>query len=520
MAGINWSNSAEAVAVDVQVGGAGNPYTNLDPNAMLSGLSGGGRSREELWGRGPKGNLQYQGFFYSGNPEPFTGTVGWRLSSENFLKKLTCPFSIRARMYCGLNMGVMTSYAAPGMVNFPLTTVTSKSPSADWAKMDGQGEDILQNSDITSAFEVRYTKVAHDDISQTTLDVAANRVINIGQEICNGSCGPASNVEDSYMWVTDKDSSPSYAGNPAPYLVYTLDGGQTRTLVRIGLFTNADALDIVLAGDRVIVFSDTKNPAYAKVADIYNGITDPLLWSTSSGLTSLAGTSNNPKAAVAVDSSTILAVGAAGRIFLSTDGGLSFSIIVDTTVLTSQNLNAIDAQPSGNAYVGGNAGVFIRLAKTPGQSTFTASLIAVKDSSSNTLTANINSVRVPAGRADQCYLGTAGGEIWRSDNVNATRVLFTNKTFDRKGIGSIVDMNFVGYMGEELWIIQANTDSTCRVLRDFSGGALGNDIEFVGDFTNPSNFKYNSIAPATVNDAFVVGEVHETYGYIGKIRPA
>lgn len=517
---INWSNSAEAVAGDIQLGGPGNAWANLDPAVMIDALSGGGRSRDELWGRGNKGGLAYQDFVYTSNPDPFTGNIGYRLSSDNFLKKLTCPFTIRARQYCGLNMGVMTSYGAPGMLSYPRATVTSFNYSDDLAKMDGQGGDVQRQAAITAAFEVRYTKVAHDDISQTTLDVAANKVINIGQDICNGSCGVASNVEDSYMWVSDKDSSPSYAGNPAPYLVYTLDGGQTRTSVRIGLFTNADALDIVLAGDRVVVFSDTKNPAYAKIADIYNGVTDPLLWSTSSGLTALAGTSNNPSKAVAVDSSTIIAVGTAGRIFLSTDGGLSFSVIVDTTVLTSQNLNAVAAQPSGSAYVGGNAGVFIRLAKAPGQATFTASLITVKDASNNTLSANINTVQVPPGRADQCYLGTAGGEIWRSDNVNATRVLFTNKTFDRKGIGSITDIQFVGYLGEEMWVIQTNTDSTSRVLRDFSGGNLGNDVEIVGDFTNPSNFKMNSIAPATVNDAFTVGEVHETYAFTGKIRPA
>lgn len=518
--GYVWQNTAEQACVDVQLGGPGNAWALLDTNAMIDALSGGGRSRDELWGRGSKGSLQYQDFIYTSNPDPFTGNIAYRLSSDNFLKKLTCPFTLRARQYCGLNMGVMTSYNSPGMKAYPRSTVTSYNYSDDLVKIDGAGGDVQRQAAITAAFEVNYTKVAHDDISQTTLDVAANKVINVGQDVCSGSCGIATNIEDAYIWVSDKDSSPSYAGNPAPYLVYTLDGGQTRTTVRIGLFTNADALDVVLAGDRVVVFSDTKNPAYAKLADIYNGVTDPLLWSTSSGLTSLAGTSNNPSHAVAVDSSTILACGAGGRIFLSTDGGLSFSVIVDTAVLTSQNLNAIAAQPSGNAYVGGNSGVFIRLAKAPSQSTFTASLITVKDSSSNTLSSNINTVQVPIGRADQCYLGTAGGEIWRSDNVNATRVLFTNKTFDRKGIGSITDIQFVGFLGEEMWVVQTNTDNTSRVLRDFSGGNLGNDVEIVGDFTNPSNFKINSIAPATVNDALTVGEVHETYAFTGKIRSA
>jgi hypothetical protein len=268
----------------------------------------------------------------------------------------------------------------------------------------------------------------------------------------------------------------------------------------------------------VIVFSDTKAPVYAQLADIYNGVADPLLWASSSGVSETS--TNFPKAAVAVDGSTILAVGAGGRIWLSTDGGISFTKIYDTGALTTQNLNAIDAQASGNAFVGGNSGVFIRLAKTPGASSFVGSLIAVRDASLNTLSSNINSVRTPPTRGDEVYLGTAGGEIWRSRGVNATKVVFQNMKFDRVGIGSITDMEFAGFQGNTLFVIQTNTDNTSRVLRDFSGGNLANDVEPIGDFVTPGNFKMNSIAAANVNMAITVGELHNTYAFIGMIRPA
>lgn len=514
-----WKNGGNESVVDIQPGGPGNGWLLFDTNGSLDAPSGGARARTTMWGRGDKGGLQPRSIVLTGNPDDWTFNLAYPLTSENALKRLNCPFSIRARQYCSPNKSTMTAFVPPGMRGYLATTITKFGYDNALAVEDGQATDVKRTAAAAAALEENWTPVAHDDISLTTSDIAYNRVIGISAETCQGACGLGTTEEDAWLAVTDKDASPAYAGGSAPWLYWTVDRWVTRTGVRIGIYVGADALDVVLAGNRVLVFSDTKAPVYAALADIYNGVADPLLWASSSGFTGITA-SNFPKAAVAIDSGTIMAVGGGGRIWLSTDGGISFSLIYDTGALTTQNLNAVDAQPGGNAFAGGNAGVFIRLSKAPGSYSYTGTLISVKDAALNVLSSNVNSVRTPSTRGNEVYLGTAGGEIWRTRNANDTKVVFTNMKFDKTGIGSITDMNFAGFQGNVLFVVQTYTDNTSRVLRDFSGGNLANDVEIIGDFVTPGNFKMNSIAPANVNMAITVGEVHGTYAFVGMIRSA
>lgn len=514
---INWVNSGDRATLDIQPGGPGNGWQVLDINGGMDAPSGGGRARQTLWGRSAIGGLQPRGFVLTGNPDDLTFNLDYPLSSENLLKRLNCAFTVRARQYCAGNRSVMNSYSAPGMIGYVETTITSFGFDNGLAMSDGQGTDLKRTLAAAASIEEKWVPVTHEDISLSTSDVAYNRVIGISAETCAGACGVGTTEEDAWIAVTDRDASPAYAGGSAPWLYYTIDAWATRGSARIGVYVGADALDVVLAGTRVVIFSDTKPPAYAALADIYNGVADPLLWSFSSGLSETG--SNYPKAAVAVDGATILAVGNGGRIWLSTDGGVSFTKTYDTGAITTQNLNAIDAQPGGNAFVGGNAGMFIRLTKTPGISAFSASSpIAVRDAALNLLSSNINSVRTPLTRETEVYLGTAGGEIWRSKTATATRPVFQNMSIDQKGTGSITDMAFAGYKGNVFFYIQTSVANTSRVMRDFSGGNLGGDVEPIGDYVTPSNFKYNSIGAANVNMGIVVGEVHENYAYLGKVR--
>ena len=95
-----------------------------------------------------------------------------------------------------------------------------------------------------------------------------------------------------------------------------------------------------------------------------------------------------------------------------------------------------------------------------------------------------------------------------------------NKPFDKSGTGSVADLYFVGYQGNVLYVLQSAADSTSRILRDFSGGNLGTDVKIVGDFVAPGNFGMTSMAFANVNMGITVGNVHGSYAYIGKVRPA
>jgi hypothetical protein len=515
---VPWKNGGDASTVDIQPGGPGNPWQVFDQNGMLDAPSGGARARSTMWGRDDRGGLSPRTLIYTGNPDDWTATLTYPLSSENALKRLNCPFNIRSRQYCSPNRANMTAYVSPGMIGYLQATITSFGYDNGLAMNDGQATDVNRTAALAASLEAKWTPLAHDDISLTTSDVAFKRVINISAETCQGACGLGTTEEDAWLAVTLKDASPAYGGGSAPWLYYTTDRWVTRTGVRIGALIGSDALDVVLAGSRVVVFSDTKAPVYAQLADIYNGITDPLLWASASGI-SESGT-NFPKYAVAVDAATILAVGAGGRIWLSTDGGVSFSKIYDTGALTSNNLNAIDAQPGGNAFVGGNSGTLIRLSKVPGAASFVGAVVSVKDASLNVLSSNINSIRTPSTRGDEVYLGTAGGEIWRSRNINAVKPVFQNMKFDKAGIGSIADMDFIGYQGNTLFVVQSYTDGSSRVLRDFSGGALANDVEIIGDYVTPGNFGMVSIAAANENMAICVGPTHGTYAFIGMVRPA
>lgn len=518
MAGVLWNNTGSNSTVDIQPGGPGNPWLVFDQDAALDAPSGGGRPRATLWGRAGKGGLQPRGLVYTGNPPDFSANLSYRYSSENALKRLNCPFNVRARQYCGSDRTNMTGFVSPGMKGLLQATVTKFGFDSGLAMMDGAGKDVNRTAAIAASLEETWVDVAHDDISGTTNDVAFKRVISIGAEVCYGACGLAATEEDAWLAVTVKDSSPTYGGTSAPWLYWTTNAWGARNAVRIGPYLGADALDVVLAGSRVIVFSDTKAPVYASLSNVYNGVVDPLLWTTASGI-SETGT-NFPRAAVAVDSNTILAVGSGGRIWQSTDGGSSFTKIYDTGTLTSANLVAIDAQSQGNAFAVGASGTFIRLIKTPGQNTYTGSLVTVKDANANVLSSNILSVRTPPTRGNEVYVGTAGGEIWRTRNATDTVVVFENKPFDKSGTGSVADLYFVGYQGNVLYVLQSAADSTSRILRDFSGGNLGTDVKIVGDFVAPGNFGMTSMAFANVNMGITVGNVHGSYAYIGKVRPA
>ncbi len=88
------------------------------------------------------------------------------------------------------------------------------------------------------------------------------------------------------------------------------------------------------------------------------------------------------------------------------------------------------------------------------------------------------------------------------------------------GSGSIDDIQAGGFRGSVLFILQSNAANTSRVLRDITGGATAMKIENVGDFTNPANFRLNSIAPASITRAITVGQIHETYAFIGSVLPS
>lgn len=511
-----YQNGGEFTAVDVRPGGSGNGWRLLDPNGMIDAASGGGRGRTSLWGRALRGGIEPRGFIYTENPHDVTANVSYPLTAENFLLEVLfkCPFDVRARQQCDAITN-MTKYGNPGVLALLEATNNDKSYSDALANMDGVAADIKEQFAAAAILMQKYTKVAHDDTTLTTQDSDINRIISIGAFRCAGACGQGKSEEDEWLWVTDRDSTPGYSGNATARLGYTTDSFVTRNSVPIDLFQAADATDVVFLGDRIVVFSASKAPAYCSYTDLLNGVTAPNLWSAMTGFTGITA-GNFPIKASAPDGVNIFMVGAGGRIWKSV-GGISATLIADTGVVTSQNLTTVDFQSSVLGFIGGAAGTFIRYYNGA------MTVISVTDGTS-TISATINRVRVPSKRESEVYIATAGGELWRSRNATDTRPTWENRDIPQKGQGQMVDIDFIGYRGDQMWMLQTNSLGQSRVLRDWSGGqcngGLGGDqIEVVGDFNTPGS-RMNSLAMANVNFGAVVGDLKSTgYGYIGKIRP-
>lgn len=501
-------NGRERTIIDIRKGGPGNAWEVLDVDAELAAISGFEQGVESQWGRTEDGQgSRYLGHTRTGNPERGTGQTMIPLTPSNFLRlKKFCPFDARWRHRCG-DLRDINSYTET--INFYDGVPTSRGYDNNLANAT-EGDDVVikRQYDMSYGLEDYEVKLAHLDISGTKVDVAINKVRHLGAPRCAGDCGSEQTGEEYFGFVTDRDSSPGYAGNPAPYFGYTKDGGQTVTLSTINVFTAADALDFVRVGNRIVVVSSQKGVAYATLDDIENEVAAP--WALSTGISA-----NFPQVLAITNKNTIWAAGTGGNIYKSTDGGFSFTTWSAGTI-TTQTINSIAFVSDDFGWFAANAGVLIRYSSGSG------SIVTVKTavSGGSTLSANINVVRTAENRGNEVYLGTAGGEIWRSRLVDVQIPLFVNMAFDKKGIGSIDDLQFVGYNGTELFVLQSDVSGNSRVLRDRSGGALGDQVEIIGSFTSPSNFNINSIAMANINFGLSVGEIHETYAFIGSLQKA
>lgn len=516
----NWDSSGGRAAVDIRPG-AGNNWIILDRNGAIDGgPSGGGRDRTELWGRGDAGGLQYRGPQFTSNPKQFKVKWTYPLTNENLLKRLgKCPFDLRARQYCEPNRTNMVGFVSPGMIAYREVTSTGDGYDNSPAMSDGQAKEVKRTQDGQGGLEQDYAPLTHLDVSNGTNDVANTQVIQIGADACAGACGyPDTNEEDSWAWVTAKDSTPVYSGNAVPWFYYTIDRFTTRTGVRIDPFTGVDASDVILMGNRFIVFSPNKAPVYATFADIVNGVLAPNLWFTCSGFTAISSP-NFPTAAVAINSSVAIGVGAGGRIWQSTDGGITWTLI-DNGGISTASYTSVCAQSDGNAFIGGATGTLVRMVRISGTTNYTGSVVIVKDAAGNILSSTINAVATPPGRGDEVDVGTAGGEIWRSRNMLATKPVFVNMSLDRKGSGQVIDIAFSGYKGDVMWVLQNDPNGNSRIIRDLSGSALGTDQDILGDFVTPNNFGFKAIASCNPNFAVTVGNVHNGFGFIGNILSA
>lgn len=513
-----WDSGRESTAIDVRIGGPGNPWKLLHIDGEFGTPSGGGRSVETRWGRSPKGGSAPRGSFYTSDPERETFDVMIPLTTLTILQQYQC-FNDYAVRHCPKDGYVdMTSFGFPGMLAYHESGLTSKTYNNALATSEGSEGNTMRQLSESAVLEQAYSKLAHTDITKNVQDSDINKVINVSFNQCSGPCGQGKSEETDFWAVTDRDSTTPYSGNPVARFLDTTDGGLTWRNTAIDVFTAADATDVAKVGQFVLAVSPQKGVAYARFEDIVNGVTAPNLWFLSTGFTS-----NFPNVIAAIDGATVFVAGDGGRIWRSYDGGISFTSI-DAGVTTANDYNSVAFASAQLGWFGADSNTLVRYiggALSP---------VTVQDVNLNTPTGNILVVAVPPGRGNEVYLGYSSGQIWRTRNGADTKPVFERMAFLNQGTGSIRDLQFAGYKGDVLYIIQSDTNGNSRILWDRSGGAfhgvvsgttpVGNQILVIGDFNTPPNFGINSIAPANPNMAITVGQVHTTWGFIGKVVSA
>lgn len=488
-----WNNGPESTSVDLREGGPGNSWKVLDFEAEVDAVSGGRRGVESNWGRNARGGREYIGNSRTGNPERYTGQLMARRDKLNFVRGLlrdlddpqacdTCSDSgldVRVRERCGDQRTLVGYEMALTLLDVVSTSTSTDNNLANSSTGDDQL--IMDQEAISAGLAQRLTKLVHSNISDPAQLTAINDVTwRCGQE---------------WWVVTNAISSAA-----APRVGYTEDNGQNWTFIDINTFANgSDATSIVINGDTVIVAGPAEGISYAQVDDIKNGVASPFADST--GIST-----QNPNVLALAEDGSIWAAGTGGYIWRSTDGGFSF-VEVDAGVTTSNALNAIAVVSDNTVWFGGASGTLLRFLSG------TVSTVAITGSPTDA----ILTLAVADYRSNELYIGTDAGDIYRTNDALAQSPEFFTLGFFQSGTGRIDALRFAGWSGDVLFVVQSNGSSQSRVLRDLSGGAMGNDVEIIGTFTDPANTGLNAIDVRSANDAIVVGNVQSSAGYIGRV---
>lgn len=504
-----WNNLSEQTIAYIRKGGPGNPWTLLDENgAMIDAFTGGAADVESRFGLNSQGQRTYLGAMKQGDNARITTTASFRLEISRLLSQLRqgrCPFDIMVNQRCGT---VDPLNYLGGLILYDGYTTNKSYDNTLALLVDNTQTDVLRALDLSFApIEDAALKLRHLDITNTVSDFDINKVISVGVARCSGDCSIVgeNDGEQDFWAVTDADTTPGHGGFSAPRFLYTEDGGTTWNGSSVTVLLGGNLFGVAKAGDYAIVVGST-GIAYAKFQDIKDGVSLP--WT-------LALSASNINDVTFVSSDTGYACANSGVIYKSTDGGFTWSTLSNGT-LTSQNLNSVSFVDSTTGYFAGNSGVLITYFNG------TLSLLTVRTSVGGAaITANFNVVATAPFRGNEVYLGTSTGLMYRCTNATGSYPLFTLMTgLPLSGSGSIDDIQFGGFRGSVLFILQSNANGYTRVLRDITGGATAMKCENVGDFTNPSNFGINSIAPASITRAITVGQIHETYGFIGSVLPS
>lgn len=477
--------------VDVQPGGPGNNWQYFSACATMSGPSiplGGIEIR-----RCQDPNIA-GGFMISSTFRTSADLIGFdittKLGKVNELAKLNKSFGVRARWAnCGTRHD--TRNYDPLMLHYCHADITDRNYE-DLVVIDGNDNDeIVITSPVMARSELRITKLSSGRVGDATTlgDIAINDLVYCTDCTSIGSQLPCAKV----YAVTGLDT--------APYPTATLITGTRDEWTDVitwddepilGLASAAEGVEC--AGDRVVVSSN------GSTAVAYNDTPDDQdTWNV---VVLGNAPSANPKALHMLDSNIGWVGCNNGYIYKTVNGSTTWTAM-HSAGLTTEHINAVFAYNEDLVYAGGVNGVLLKSA--------TGGLTWENISSSTIGSNNILVVSVPPGRPNEVYVGTNSGQIFRSRDSGAT---FAEVSFTGNGIGTVDDIRFCGpCFGDIMYILHNDAGPRGRLLRDFSGGAGGKDVEIVYGYDAfvSGGIDLNALDCCTEGEVIVGGAVQDGY---------
>jgi len=501
------SNGREVTVVDIQKGNTGDVgWVVLDADAEVDAPSGGGVSYETDWGRSEIGSSVYYGQHATGNPAVATTNIKARIKAQDYLAGLlrdsnirwdgdACNanrLNLRIRFRCGDMRDVSNWQEILYLYDVKNTSFGFDNMVAD--SSTGVDENIKQTEAIQAGFMFRQAPLLHRDISGATLTTAQNKIIWLGGN----------------KFVTASESasvgvSPGLTG-------YTSDNGATWAQESVTPFTSGHTTDVTESGRYVIYAGSADGCAYVDKKELLAGTGT---YTASTGIAT-----NFPSFVDTCPNGRVWAVGDGGYVWKSDDNGITFVQQGFSASATTENITSIHAVQDNKVFCGlANGGILV----INGLDNPTATVIA------NSVTGTTDQIDAlicgthPS--LKNLIIGTDAGEIFKTTDRNATAPTFTQPSFPNTGVGGIRAFDWGSLYCEALYIVQDNASPVGQVIRDLSGGALGdNQIEIANTTAFlPTNAGMNDIAIArnrqgtSTGSGLSCGEVVSSQGFIGEV---
>lgn len=402
-------------------------------------------------------------------PEAIATTLSFRMRSVGFWERQHLNEDSRLALYLRFTDDVgdpTRKYRVHALTDVIIGKVTYPGGGEDG---ENEEEFVRVTMDINAADNVVITPVAASALAHGLSAADDCGAVAVAQD------------RDGKLYIATK--ADGVGGSP---FIVTYDPDEETWAETEDTGLSADIADIAVAGDYVFWISGT-TITRASRSDL----------STTTTYTASAALS----AIIAVDSATLLAVGASGLALKSDDGGLSWSTL---TTGTSETLGTIFKKSIAVWYVGGTNGTLLKYQRGTFTTVATPSALAA---------ATITGITAPEYREgtlreDDLYIGADNGKVYRVVEDGAVAAGdWSEVTHPNNASGSINDVRFIDPLGQTLFVTHAATSGASTVYRDWSGGAGGaNNMEPVITTTSPANGGIAQVLPIDSNWAFAVGE--------------